>query len=130
MFAALALVLLIAGLSKPSSSPQPPQKPKTAAEEARDQARGMAIEATKQLRDAMNDPASFQLDQALFMDDNSACYLYRARNGFNALRQSTAVFTGTQVLIPGSKGYNAAWNRHCEGRHGEDVTAYIRMNVL
>ncbi|NML43496.1 hypothetical protein HHL11_07035 [Ramlibacter sp. G-1-2-2] len=79
----------------------------------------------------MKNPDSFQLEDALFMPDGSACYTYRARNSFNAIDRGAAVFDGTKLVTSDEKRiFKPIWKKLCEGKSGEDISAYVRMFVL
>lgn len=104
-----------------------------AAEQEAGLRRGAAAVAAKHLRDAMHDPKSFQLEQAIVMADGAACYTYRANNGFGALRRHTAVLTlAGSMLTSDAHGdaFAAAWKKACTGRTGEDIAAYVNRAVL
>lgn len=123
------------GPSEPASS-TPQQVDNVAAPAAlpdpRDIARGVAVRAVLPLRKAMKDPSSFELEDAYFMADDSACYTYFARNSFNARVRGAAVFANGQLHVSDGdeRKFRRAWNKHCQDRPGERLTAYINMFVL
>lgn len=106
----------------------PPPRPA----DPRDAARGRAAFAVKFLRDTMKDPKSFEIEEAMFMGDDTGCYTFFARNSFNARTRGAAVFDGRQLLTHenGGVAFNAAWKKHCQGRDGERLTSYVKMFVL
>ena len=116
----------------PAIAPRP-QAATTPPPDPRDVRRGQAALAVKLLRNSMHDPAAFELVDAQFMPDDAACYTYRAKNGFGALRQGRAVLTPSTRLLTAeadAKAFTTAWNAHCAGRSGEPITAYVQRFVL
>ena len=98
--------------------------------------RELALAGAQQLKKSMKDPDSFELKDASFMDNNSTCYTYRARNSFNAMLQSDAVLMVTDKLVQlyvkdsdGNKFANA-WNKYCAGPHThENLTDIISKRI-
>lgn len=127
---ALAFVIGIATRDEPtpaprSSAPQPAPK--------LDPAATAAANGAIRLRDAMRNPASFELDHVTIIDGDAAvCYEYRSQNGFGGMSG------GRAVLVPkigtfshsDSDGFDVAWNVHCGGKSGRDVVNAIRMFAM
>ena len=90
-----------------------------------------AVYAEKILRGSMKDPDTFELKDATYMDDHSACYTFRAKNSFNAMLQGNAVFEVTNkesgLYVSGTDGnkFVRAWNKHCAKKSGIDLASYI-----
>jgi hypothetical protein len=82
----------------------------------------VAILAMRGLKASLHDPNSLEVLQVLRMNDKSLCITYRARNGFNALRQSHTVVAPRSAASEGDPRFYSLWNRHCNGKHGEDIT--------
>ena len=91
-----------------------------------------AARIAKALRDSMHDPKSFELVRAIVMPDGAACYAFRARNGFGALRTGSAVFDGARLLTSDDRSgaYTKTYRRHCENKTGDDITAATKWYVL
>jgi uncharacterized protein (UPF0254 family) len=102
------------------------QNPEDAAKRQKDEADFQAaVMLARALRDSMNNPASFKLEQAARMEDGSLCFSYRATNAFNAIMPGHAVHSGTRFLATGQKGFETLWRQKCGGKAGVDIT-YIR----
>ena len=102
------------------------------ATQARDLQRGAAAVSVKRLRDAMHDPESFVLEDAIFTAEGAGCFDYRAKNGFGALRKGHALMTPARQIHNSDQGdaFVALWNKHCAGRTGEPMTAFVKRFVL
>ena len=82
-----------------------------------------AAGGAKQLRDAMRNPDSFKLTQALIMGDGAVCYDYRAQNGFGGMNAEKAVLAPDgRFATTGSDGFHALWNKECADKTGLDET--------
>jgi hypothetical protein len=80
----------------------------------------------RQLRAGMNNPESFQLEEALRMDDGTLCVAYRARNGFNAVMAGRAVIDAKRIVTSDDRDrFSGMWNRLCANKSGVDMT-YLR----
>jgi hypothetical protein len=101
-------------------------KPQPSAEE---QARELRFQGdvlrVRALRQAMKNPASFQLESAVRMKDGTLCLSYRATNSFNAIVPGQAVLSEKASATSGQKGFASQWNRLCANKTGVDLT-YIR----
>lgn len=107
-------VAAITKIEKPE--PTPAQKAE-AARFARD------VVAVRQLRSSMNNPNSFQLEEALRMDDGTLCLTYRATNAFNALMAGRAVIDAKRIITSDDRDrLTGVWNKLCANRSGADIT--------
>lgn len=80
------------------------------------------------LKQAMRDPDSFKLSQALVIDGTGAvCYEYRARNGFGGMNVGHAVISpdGKTFKAENDSGYRALWNKECANKEGLDAADAI-----
>lgn len=109
----------------------PPEKPvlspeQTAQKDAADREWLLNVLSVRAVRDAMKNPDSFKLEQALRMDDGTLCLTYRATNSFNAIVPGYAVIpTKDKAYASGQNGFDRAWKKRCNGKSGSDIT-YIR----
>ncbi|MBF0260404.1 MAG: hypothetical protein HQL97_01030 [Magnetococcales bacterium] len=103
------------------------QEKKNAEEEKRNQQLTNAETAAKALKQAMKNPDAFQLEEAVVMDDGSACYSYRSRNSFNAVVPGHAVFIPPLSMLTNSDGdkFKKAWNKRCTNKSGTNIAAHI-----
>lgn len=109
-------------VTKEPSTPAPPQPPETpeqiAAKEAKER-RFQAVAAyALALKQAMKNPDSFRLVQAIRMDSGSICFVYRGTNSFGAVVTEHVVVTSK-----GSQRSQGAWKKECEGKSGEDFSS-------
>lgn len=126
------MAAILMGIVKKQS--EPPSTPLTAAEQAKKDATNRqqtaALAMASALKSALKDPDSFELKRLVVKDDGSGCYTYRARNSFNAMLQSSAVFVptpgGGQMLTEttDAKRFVTEWNKRCTKDGGEDITDY------
>lgn len=115
----------------PPAQVAPPLAAPTANKAAvpKNDAAAAAIAGARQLRASAKDPETFELKSAVVRPDGTACYVFRAKNSFNAMLESSA------VLLPGKKptllveghhdGFVAAWNKRCTVAGGENVMPLI-----
>lgn len=107
-----ALLLFFQCSSQPAKQTAAPKTPEQIARQKADEDRftitaGMVL----QLRKAMRNPASFQLEEAYANDDATLiCVRYRGQNGFGGMNVETAIAVNG-VLISSSKD----WNKRCAG---------------
>jgi hypothetical protein len=86
------------------------------------------VTLVKAVRQSMKNPASFQLEQVLRMDDGTLCLTYYATNSFNAvIRGRTAIAKG-KAVSSGESNFVPFWNKHCGGKAGTDIS-YIRQAI-
>ncbi len=72
------------------------------------------------LRSSMKNPAAFNLEQSLRMNDGTWCYTYRSTNSFNAVIPGYAVFATTGVASTGDAKFDRLWSKHCAGKSGDN----------
>lgn len=99
----------------------PPSEQEQRARVVEDAKRLAIIAGAVQLKKAMHDPASFELVQALQMDDGSGCYTYRATNGFGAVRTAYAVMNSESIITSQDDRFHARWKRYCQGKRGVQI---------
>lgn len=125
----IVLVVVGVGYCSMSGGPTPTRPTQTdPATTARDEQRGAAVAAARSLKNAMHDPASFDLVESIFMADGAACITYRAKNGFGAMRTNYGLMTPSRAVHSAEQGnaFRALWKTHCEGKTGETITAISR----
>lgn len=106
-----------------NTKPAPPQTPEQiAAKKKKDEAVARAQIGARLLKQAMRDPDSFKLSQALVMDSGAVCYEYRARNGFGGMNVGHAVLSEDAKTFRTNEmsGFTALWNKACANKTGED----------
>jgi hypothetical protein len=86
------------------------------------------IALVKTVRQSMKNPASFQLEQAIHMDDGTLCLTYRATNSFNAIVPGRTVIAKGKTVSSGESNFVPFWNKHCGGKTGTDIS-YIRAAI-
>jgi hypothetical protein len=87
-----------------------------AAAEARFQT---AVMYARAIKASMKNPASFELVSAARMESGALCYEYRGTNSFNAVVPNFTVVPPNAKPVSGA----AAWNKHCAGKSGDDLSA-------
>ena len=75
-----------------------------------------AVVAVRNLKNAMNNPKSFELVDAIFTTEGTLCIVYRASNAFGGIITKNYV-----VSDKVSSGTSEAWNRHCANKPGRDL---------
>lgn len=112
----------------PEAAKTPPAQ-KTPEQIARDNGVARASVAAKAIHEAARNPESFVLDLALVMPDGTACLEYRAQNGFGGFNREQAVAPdgADKIYSTGANGFRTAWNKHCAGKSGSDVTYQVRQ---
>jgi hypothetical protein len=104
-------VMVINAIDKTTRPPQTEEQ-KIATEKARKQWE-YAVLAVDQLKQSMKNPASFELEQVLRMDDGTLCIKYHATNSFNAIVPGYAIIRQNRISAEG-------WNRYCADKSGEE----------
>jgi hypothetical protein len=74
------------------------------------------------IRAASRKPDSVSFDSVVVMKDGTACYAYRAQNGFGGMNREHAVLLPNTRRLATSAG---AWNAHCAHKQGSDVTFLV-----
>ena len=107
------------------------QKAEQAAKKAKDDIdnakfyRDVAV--VRQLKASMKNPASFELEEAIRMDDGTLCISYRARNSFNAVIPGEAVITKDRIYTSDNRSSFAAQNKKlCANKSGRNMI-HIRV---
>lgn len=114
---AMVIYGFVSGTMNPSEPPQKTEAEKQA-EAAEGAKLGWDILRIKALKEGTKNPASFELVDAIRMDDQALCITYRGTNSFNA------VVTENKVLL--KDGKTGVWNKSCSGKTGSDVTKKVR----
>lgn len=107
----------IFGATRPDVPPAPPT-PEQLAESAKKETRFQKTRIVAQaIKSSLRDPASLQWDSIGVTDDASVmCFVYRAKNGFNAMTQEFVVHAnGKTSQTP------AAWNKYCANKTSIDL---------
>lgn len=109
------------------------EEKKKADKAKRDFQMNLAGLATKDLKNGMKDPDSFELKSLLFMPNGTACYEYRATNSFGAHLIGQAVLTTKGRLLVHEQNGNvfvSAWNRECTVSGGEEIADLVKRVIL
>lgn len=117
LIAVLVVGVIAIGSSGSSTATAPAvvKSPEQIAAEAKAQAEfASSVIRIRALKSSMKNPSSFELVEALHMDDGTVCVEYRARNSFNALVLEQKAIS--------SKGAFVNWNKSCAGKSGTVVT--------
>ncbi len=92
-----------------------------------------AFNAARIIKKSAHDPASVTFETAgVVAGTNVVCYVYRARNGFGAMRKGQALITrdGKRIRTDSDDGFQALWNRECAGKTiATDAAALIGMSL-
>jgi hypothetical protein len=126
LIAVLGFVAAIQGYSGHSAA-QTELSPEAKAKKASEDAQwAREVTAVSRLRKGIKNPASFNLEQALRMEDGTLCLSYRATNSFNAVVPARAVITDKAITTSDNEARLVPlWNKLCGGRKGTDIS-YIR----
>jgi hypothetical protein len=90
----------------------------------------LAVTGAKQLMEAMRNPASFKLSNALLMDNGAVCYEYRAQNGFGGTNVGHAVLTAKGTIKTNEmEGGPKLWSRECANKSGYDKTWAVNYAI-
>ena len=80
------------------------------------------VGVVKQLKASMKNPASFELEEAIRMEDGTLCISYRARNSFNAVMPGHAVITKDRIYTSDNWSSFSAQNKKlCANKSGRNV---------
>jgi len=101
------------------ASKTPEQRAREAAAKAKTEADFQSfVSRVRAMKASSKNPASFELVDALLMDDGTACVVYRGTNSFNAVvTENKAIGKDLRVVD---------WNRFCAGKSGKDMK-YVRQ---
>lgn len=114
---------------KPSDIPPTPQPAKSPAEVEKERRLTRAVAGAMTLKKAMRNPDSFKLASVYLTQNGTACYEYRAQNGFGGMNFERAVLSkkGDDVLTKGMEGFSSLWNQECTKDRGEDIVDYVSL---
>lgn len=115
---AMVIYGMVSGAINPAEPPPQQTEAEKQAEAAASEKLGLDILRTKALKQSTKNPASFELVEAIRMDDQALCITYRGTNSFNA------IVTENKVLL--QDGKTGEWNKHCSGKTGADVTKKVQ----
>jgi hypothetical protein len=104
----------IAEKQRIEASKTPEQRAQEAADKAKREAEFQStVSRLKMLKSSSKNPKSFELVDAILMDDGTLCVTYRGTNSFNAVvTNSTAISKSMKVVD---------WNKFCSGKSGRDM---------
>ncbi len=89
-----------------------------------------AAAGAKMLHDAARNPDSFKLVQVLTMSDGTACYTYRAQNGFGGMNVGYALLSSANDLkTDDMRGFHALWDKVCAHKSGTDRTQTVAYAI-
>lgn len=108
LFAIGVLAAVVGGNDKPTPVAKPKSAEQIKLEQEEEAAFQSDVRTLRALRDAMKNPASFDLVQAGRMEDKTLCVVYRGTNSFNAV-------TMEQKAIS-AKGKLLDYNKVCAGK--------------
>ena len=95
------------------------KKAEAAEREAKFQADVISV---RRLRANMKNPASFDLETAIRMDDGTLCLSYRGTNSFNAIVPGRAVVVKGEIVTSANRErFVPLWNRRCADKTGISV---------
>lgn len=102
------------------------QKAEQAAKKVKDDAENIRfaqdVASVRQLKLSMKNPASFDLVDAIRMDDGTLCLTYRATNSFNAIMTGEAVITKDRILTSDSRSrFVAEHKKRCANKYGKGM---------
>lgn len=119
-FVGLVLIMILYGIA--NQEPGKAVQAKTPAEIQKEREFQQVVSAARQLKNAMKNPASFELVSALMVQGPTICLVYRSTNSFNAV--VTERYTVNDKV---SSTGTAAWNKHCGGKTGDDYSYAKRV---
>lgn len=104
--------------------------PSTIAAKAADEAKWEVVfGGAVTLRNAMRNPDSFKVSQALQMSDGSVCYAYRAQNGFGGMNVGHAVVFQERLVDESAADFSETWSRECTGKTGTERASQINLGL-
>jgi hypothetical protein len=124
----------VPAVSAPAAVPReltPEQKAEQAAKKAKEDIENAKfyrdVAVVRQLKASMKNPASFELEEAIRMDDGTLCISYRARNSFNAVIPGEAVITKDRIYTTDKRSsFVAQYNKLCANKSGRNMR-HIRV---
>jgi zinc-ribbon domain len=125
----VALFAIIGSL-KDHHGQDTPSPAEQAAAAANDAQFAHAAAGAKILHDSARNPDSFKLVQVLTMSDRTACYTYRAQNGFGGMNVGYAVLSPTnEFKTDEMQGFHVLWNKLCAHKSGTDRTQAVAYAI-
>ena len=106
--------------SKRSAEPEPETKQENSPSYER-----AAMGAASVIAAARN-PDSVKFSKVFVAEDGTACYQWRAQNGFGGMNQEHAVLLPNVDKLSQSV---AQWNLRCAKKQGTDITALIELRL-
>jgi len=110
------------------------EKDKAKANAKRDAQLQMAGAGALTLKSAMKDPEAFELKSLIVKPNGTACYEYRAKNGFGATFPGSAVLSIKGKLLTQEHDGNsfvAVWNKECTPAGGDEIADLVkRLGIL
>ena len=80
------------------------------------------VSVVRQLKSSMKNPASFDLEDAIRMNDGTLCVYYRARNSFNAVIPGRSVITKDRIYTSDNRSsFTAQFNKLCANKSGRSM---------
>lgn len=120
-FALLVVPTLIIGVATHDPIAPPPNQRMQELQHS-----GIGVVALKRLA---HDPGSLQFESVLVTQAGAACYVYRAKNAFGAMRKGTAVLAprsaGSTFATDDDPAFAQLWAGYCTPMQGTDVTAEV-----
>lgn len=96
------------------ASKTPEQRAREVAEKAKAEADFQSVVSRlRALKASTKNPTSFELVDAILMDDGTVCVVYRGTNSFNAVVTENKAIAKDMRLVD--------WNRFCGGKSGKDM---------
>lgn len=118
LFAAVLAILVVKCVYDTQNAPQKPQKVATPEERKQQAERERLfqedVRKVRLLKMNLKNPASFELVQAVRLENGTLCITFRATNSFNA------IITEHKAIKPDNS--LGEWNKHCTGHSGDNVT--------
>jgi hypothetical protein len=111
LLAIVVTAVVVTCASPSTSTSKPPADP------AKQQRFNEEVGALLYIKRNMKNPASFELVDFIRTPANSLCIVYRGTNSFNAITTQRHVINDNT-----NSNSDEAWNSHCAGRSGEDVS--------
>lgn len=74
------------------------------------------------LKKIARDPDSLVFERVRYMDDESVCYEYRAKNGFGGMSKGKAVLSNKGFITNDTNGFQSIWSEKCDGKTGEEIS--------
>lgn len=104
----------IADAQRIEASKTPEQRVQEKAEKTQKEANFQSVVSRlRALRDSTKNPKSFEIIDAILMDDGTLCTTYRGTNSFNAVIKEDKAIAKNMKIVD--------WNKFCGGKRGTDM---------